>query len=73
MLELQTAIKSPSLPKWSAAPSDDPVRRFLIEDERRVILHCGNLLDDPNLLSEEWRRLMRLLVDAEARLRGRAA
>jgi hypothetical protein len=48
MLELQTATKSPSLPKWTAAPSDDPVRRFLIENERRVILHCGNLLDDPN-------------------------
>jgi hypothetical protein len=42
------------------APSaGDQVRRFLIESERRVIVHCRKLLDDQNLPTEDHRRLMR--------------
>jgi len=50
------------------APLDDHVRRFLMESERRVVLHCRRLLDDQNLPAEERRRLMRLHGAAEERL-----
>jgi hypothetical protein len=72
MLELQTATRLPSRSGWPVPAADDHVC-FLIENEQRVILHCRKLLDAPNLPSEERRRLMRLLADAEARLRGLAA
>jgi hypothetical protein len=49
------------------------VRRFLIESERRAIVHCRKLLDDQNLPTEDQRRLMRLLAEAEARLQDLAS
>jgi hypothetical protein len=56
------------------APSaGDQVRRFLIESERRVIVHCRKLLDDQNLPTEDHRRLTRLLGQAEARLQDLAS
>jgi hypothetical protein len=44
------------------------VERFLMESERRVIVHCQKLLCAPNLLAEDQRRLERLLAEAEGRL-----
>lgn len=62
MLDLQTRTRPPSvLP-------EDQVRRFLIESERRVIVHCQKLLSAPNLTTDQRRRLTRLLGEAEARL-----
>jgi hypothetical protein len=49
------------------------VRRFPIESERRVIVHCRKLLDDQNLPTEDHRRLTRLLGEAEARLQDLAS
>jgi hypothetical protein len=48
------------------------VRRFLIERERRIIVHCRKLLDDPNL-PKDHRRLTRLFGEAEARLQDLAS
>jgi hypothetical protein len=70
MLELQTATRLPSSSGWVVPPADDQVRRFLIESERRVIVRCRKLLDDQNLPTEERRRLMRLVDEAEARLQS---
>jgi hypothetical protein len=36
-----------------------------MKSEGRVILHCRKLLDDPNLPTEDHRRLTRLLGEAE--------
>jgi hypothetical protein len=72
MLELQTARRWPSPTGWPVPAADDHVRSFLIESEQRVVLHCKKLLGASNLPSEEQRRLMRLLEDAEARLRDLA-
>jgi len=73
MLELQTVPSPFSRSGRSTPPPDARVRRFLIESERRVILHCRKLLDDPNLPAEERRRLMPLVSEAEAWLRSLAA
>jgi hypothetical protein len=54
----------------SAPPADHLVRSFLITGERRVILHRKKPLDDPSLLTEERRRLMRLVSEAEAWFEG---
>jgi hypothetical protein len=69
MLGLQTEIRPPP----PAPPAEDPVRRFLMKSEGRVILHCRKLLDDPNLPTEDHRRLTRLLGEAEARLQDLAS
>jgi hypothetical protein len=58
---------------WFAPSAGDQVRRFLIESERRVIVHCRKLLDDQNLPTEDHRRLTRLLGQAEARLQALAS
>ena len=56
---------------WVVRPAcGRQVRRFLIESERRVIVHCRKLLDDENLPTEERRRLTRLPGEADARLQG---
>lgn len=49
---------------------DNPLERFLREGERRVIVHCQNLLRDPNLRIEDQRRLERLLAAAESGCRS---
>jgi hypothetical protein len=72
MLELQTATRWPSPSGWPVPATDDHVRGFLVESERRVVLRCKKLLRAPNLPSEEQPRLMQLLEDAEARLRDLA-
>jgi hypothetical protein len=72
MLELQTA-KPPSPSGWPVRTVDGPARSFLIESERRVVSHCRKLLEDPNLPTEDHRRLTRLLTEAEVRLQGIAS
>jgi hypothetical protein len=52
----------------------ETVRAFLIESERRVLLHCQKLLAQDNLLYGDRQRLLRLAADAEEemqRLSGR--
>jgi hypothetical protein len=53
--------------------ADNPVERFPRESERRVIVHCQNLLRDPNVPIQDQRRLERLLTEAEARLQELAS
>jgi hypothetical protein len=68
MLELQAATTPMSASRRSTQPVENPVERFLIERERRVIVHCQKLLRTPTLLVEDRRRLERQLAEAEARL-----
>ncbi len=52
----------------------ETVRAFLIESERRVILHCQKLLSQDNLPDGERQRLLRVAAAAEEgmqRLAGR--
>lgn len=49
------------------------VRAFLIESERRVIVHCQNLLKRNGLSDDERERLGRLASEAEAELQRLAA
>jgi hypothetical protein len=70
MLELQTEIRPLSSNERSAPPAADRTRRFLVDSERRVILHCKKLLDDQDLIAEDRRRLTRIVNEAEARLQG---
>ena len=51
----------------------DGVCAFLIESERRVIVHCQNLLKRDGLSGEEHDRLARLAREAEAELQRLAA
>ena len=53
--------------------AENPVDRFLVESERRVIVHCQKLLHEPNLAVEDRSRLEQLLAGAEATLRELAA
>jgi hypothetical protein len=71
MLELQAGTRPPPPSGWFAPSAGDQVRRFLIESERRVIVHCRKLLDDQNLPTED--QLTRLLGEAEARLQDLAS
>jgi hypothetical protein len=68
MLELQTAIRQMSASRRSTRVAENPVDRFLVESERRVIVHGQKLLRTPHLPVEDQRRLERLLAEAEARL-----
>jgi hypothetical protein len=70
MLELQTEIRPLSSNERFAPPAADRTRRFLVDSERRVILHCKKLLDDQDLIAEDSRRLTRIVNGAEARLQG---
>jgi hypothetical protein len=45
----------------------------LVESERRVIVHCQKLLEHQSLSIEERRRLLRLIGEAEARLKSQSA
>ena len=64
---------------WPPASRDEPplseaVRTFLIESERRVLLHCQKLLTLDNLPDSERQRLLHLAAVAEEemqRLSGR--
>jgi len=69
MLKLQTRAAPSSL----TPPSADQTRRFLIESERRVILHCRRLLGYQDVPAEDLRRLIRIVGEAEARLQGLAS
>ena len=51
----------------------DGVRAFLIERERRIIVHCQSLLDRNGLSDEERQRLMHLAREAEGELQRLAA
>ena len=73
MLELQAATRPMSVSRRSARVAENPVERFLVESERRVIVHCQKLLDAPNVPVEDQRRLERLLAEAEGRLRELAS
>jgi hypothetical protein len=48
-----------------AEPTSQDVRRFLIESERRIVLHCRKLLQANGLALAERHRLSRLLGEAE--------
>ena len=57
-------------------PFPETVRAFLLESERRVLLHCHRLLARDNLPADERQRLLRLAMAAEqeiARLAGLTA
>jgi hypothetical protein len=73
MLELQTAIRPMSVSRRPTRAAEEPVDRFLVESERRVIVHCQKLLRTPNLLVEDQRRLERLLAEADGRLQELAS
>ena len=73
MLELQAAPRAISASHRSARVPENPVDRFLVESERRVIVHCEKLLHEPNLAVEDRRRLEQLLAGAEARLQELAS
>jgi hypothetical protein len=49
-------------------PRTEQVRRFLIESERRVVLHCRKLLSQGSLSFEHRRRLTKVLSEAETEL-----
>jgi hypothetical protein len=68
MLKLQSAPRPTSASRRSTRVVENLVERFLMESERRVIVHCQKLLCAPNLLAEDQRRLERLLAEAEGRL-----
>jgi hypothetical protein len=46
-------------------PLPESVRAFLVESERRVLLHCQRLLLQDNLPGDERQRLRRLAAAAE--------
>lgn len=73
MLELQAAPRPRLGSRRSAQVAEISVERFLVESERRVIVHCQKLLHAPNLPIEDRRRLERLLSEAEARLQELAS
>ena len=49
-------------------PLPESVRAFLIESERRVLLHCQKLLARDNLPDNERQRLLRLTAAAREEL-----
>ncbi len=73
MLESQTATRPIVAPRMSPRVRENAAERFLVESERRVIVHSQKLLRAPDLSMEERRRLERLIAEAEARLRGPAS
>jgi hypothetical protein len=46
-------------------PLPESVRAFLVESERRVLLHCEKLLALGNLPGDERQRLLRLATTVE--------
>lgn len=73
MLELQTARAPVPASRGSTRVAENAVDHFLVESERRVIMHCQKLLRTPNLPAEDRRRLARLLAEAEGRLQELAS
>ena len=51
----------------------DGVRDLLIESERRIIVHCQNLLERHDLSGEERQRLIHLAHEAKEELQRLAA
>ncbi|MBI5323112.1 hypothetical protein [Bradyrhizobium sp.] len=66
MLEL---ANRPTPPEGLDRSLPDAVRAFLVESERRVVLHCHKLLDNRQLPGEDRYRLARLSERAEEELR----
>jgi hypothetical protein len=46
-------------------PLPDTIRAFLMESERRVLVHCQRLLVQDNLSGDERQKLLRLAAAAE--------
>ncbi len=65
MLELRGKIRPPVLSTRVSLSDDDQARRFLIESEHRVAMHCRKLIKDQSLPQELHRRLRQLLDRAE--------
>jgi len=70
----------PEMPKpaWPPAsrgerPLPESVRAFLMESERRILLHCQRLLVQDNLPSDERQRLLRLAAAAEEEIQRLAS
>jgi len=50
---------------WGERPLPQTVRGFLVESERRVLLHCQRLLAQQKLAGDERQRLLDLAIAAE--------
>ncbi len=72
-MEFQAATRPIAAHRKPPRVAENPVKRFLIASERRVILHCQKMLHDPKVPVEDRRRVERLLVEAEGRLRELAS
>jgi hypothetical protein len=66
---LRQAPLHPSSPEGPPLTGRESVRRFLLESERRVMLHCQKMLAANKLTEEQHRRLIRLLDEASDQLR----
>ena len=51
-------------------PLPDTVCVFLMESERRVLLHCQKMLSRDNLPADERQRLLGLAIAAEQEISG---
>jgi hypothetical protein len=49
-------------------PLPESVRAFLMESERRVLLHCQTLLVQDNLPGDERQKLLRMAATAEGEM-----
>lgn len=61
---LDLAISSPHSQKSYAIRPTNPVHAFLVESERRVILHCEKMLAADGLPADQRRRLTRIRNEA---------
>lgn len=65
---LDLAIPSPHAQRSYAIRTPNPARAFLVESERRVILHCEKMLAASGLPDDQRRRLTRIRNEAIDRL-----
>ncbi len=68
MLDLAATTSVGPPPERPAPSLPDTVRNFLFESQRRVFLHCRQLLANDGLPGELRSRLARLANEAEAEL-----
>ena len=61
---LDLAIPSPHAQKTYALRTPNPAQAFLVESERRVILHCEKMLAANDLPDDQRRRLTRIRNEA---------
>jgi hypothetical protein len=61
---LDLAIPSPHAQKSYAIRTPNPTHAFLVQSERRVILHCEKMLAANGLADDQRRRLTRIRNEA---------